>query len=79
MKKTYCGECGSLMVQTLVPAEEYSRYGMMGDKYHPYRKYNTENGKRQYVYEFSCPNKVWGAYIKHDRYYENNIVYKEKK
>lgn len=78
MKRIYCGECGLLLLRELVPAEKYFCYGIMGDRYYPHRKYNTTNGKRQYVYQFVCPAQEW-AWDHHDKYLEREIVYKETK
>lgn len=70
-KTYYCRECGCEMLEELVGAERYFYTYELGKSY-PYRKYSRETGKRQYVYEYTCPNKK--IFNCHERFMVDEII-----
>ena len=79
--KKYCSYCGAVMIECDAPAEKAKRdcctFGgcykvSMGTAF------NTENGKKQYVKEFICPEHKEHRIFQspHDRYYIDNVFAK---
>ena len=68
----FCSECGSQMIEELIPAEDYVSYYPDGS-YNPYSKFDKNTGRRQFVYKYKCP-KGKGWRNNHDEYTKDNII-----
>ena len=71
-KTYYCRLCGSQMLEDLIGAENYfEEYPECGRSY-PYREFNRDTGKRQYIYKYTCPNSRW--FNRHDDFFVDKII-----
>ena len=72
-RKLYCSYCGTQLVETMVGAEVITKFIMIDLEYHPYSRFNTTTGKRQYVFRYRCPFNRW-VFSPHDCYEEDEVV-----
>ncbi len=71
----FCKECGSKLSEKLVGAENYTAMDWEGGNCYPYSKFDSITGKRQFIYEYVCPN-LRGWFSNHSKIQDNEIILK---
>jgi hypothetical protein len=74
-KNQFCGDCGKKLICESIGAEEYIE-DIDGYSYHPYKKYSTKTGKRQYVKHWFCVGTVIDPMSNmHEDFIDKKIVF----
>lgn len=67
----FCTKCGAQLIESMVGAEKHL-YNDEGGGYPAYEPYDETTGKRQYVYQYTCPSKRWWNF--HNSYTVDKVI-----
>lgn len=74
-KLLYCGQCGMLLQEDLVPAEKYEACYESGCLTpYTHSPYDRKTGKRQWCRKYTCPLKVKFFNSSHTDFIEEEII-----
>jgi hypothetical protein len=70
----FCKFCGSKMIEDLVFAEKYQIRGVPPIIPITNKRFNEKTGKRNYIKQYTCPNRKWWNNSKHSQYAMGDLI-----